>query len=31
MKPGSDVLTLTVPAKGAIEKLTKKVTSLFIQ
>jgi hypothetical protein len=24
MKPGSDVRTLTVPAKGAIEKLTKK-------
>jgi hypothetical protein len=31
IKPGSDVLTLTVPAKGATEKLTKKDTSLFNQ
>jgi hypothetical protein len=31
VKQGSDVLTLTVSAKGAIEKLTKNDASLFTQ
>jgi hypothetical protein len=31
MKPGSDVLTLTVSAKGTIEELTKNDASLYTQ
>jgi len=31
MKPGSDILTLTVSVKGSIEKLTKNDASLFTQ